>query len=324
MNLKNIAKLADVSVSTVSKAFADADDVSTKTKEKIFKIAKENGCYGKYCRDRYEKKVIAVICPEITSNYYCNLLEHLQENIRKEGGEIIISTDGFDPKRQLELIEYHASYSGADGIIVNNIASPLPKTFDVPIVSIGQSPHNSVDCLIVNTDVAVNDAIAELKSNGHRNIALITEPLAFSRVKQFESAMIENRLDPLQDNIFVSSSRFEEAGRQGIDELLKRGSDFTAVVCAYDYIALGAINRLDDLGLKVPDDISVISMMNNFLPSVSNRGISSIDSCLEETCEMACELIYKKFENRYYRSNKHIELIASFTDRGTVGTANLK
>lgn len=319
MNLRDIAKLANVSISTVSKAFNNADDISEETRERIFEIAKENGCYGKYHRDHYDKKVIAVICPEITSSYYCNMIELIQKAVNDRGGEVIISTDGFDQKKKLELIEYHASYSGVDGIIVYSLQCNLPKYFDVPIISIGNSVDRNIDSIIIHTNSAVNNAIACLKANGHHNIALITEKLTSSRKKQFEEAMINNRLEPKPEYIFTSNRRFEDAGKQGIEELFKTGHDFSAVVCSYDYIALGAINKLDEMGLRVPEDVSVVSMLDNSLPKVTKQGISSIKDCSEELCELACELIYKKFKNKFYHTNKHIELIATFIDRGTIG-----
>lgn len=324
MNLRDIAKLANVSVSTVSKAFNNADDISEETREYIFKIAKENGCYGKYHRDRYDKKVIAVICPEITSSYYCNMIELIQKAVNDRGGEVIISTDGFDQNRRLELVEYHASFSGADGIIVFPLKYTLPKHFDVPIVSIGKSADRNIDSISINTDSAMNDAIACLKANGHHNIALITEKLTSSKIKQFEEMMINNRLEPRPEYIFTSNHRFEDAGKQGVEELFKADRSISAVVCSYDYIALGAINKLDEMGLKVPEDVSVVSMLDNSLPKVTKHGISSIKNCSEELCELACELIYKKFKNKFYHTNKRIELIATFIDHGTIGPNKVK
>ena len=65
MNLSMIAKLAGVSVSTASKAFAGSREISAETRERIFQIARENGCFDKYIKSKYKKKVIAVIYPEL-------------------------------------------------------------------------------------------------------------------------------------------------------------------------------------------------------------------------------------------------------------------
>ena len=68
MTMRELARLANVSVSTVSKAFADADDVCRETKEHIFRIARETGCYGKFYKGKYSKKIYAIICSELISN----------------------------------------------------------------------------------------------------------------------------------------------------------------------------------------------------------------------------------------------------------------
>lgn len=75
MNLRDLAKMAGFSVSTVSKAFCDAGDVSRETKEKIFAVAKESGCFERYYKGRYGKHVIAIICPEIVSQRYASFVE---------------------------------------------------------------------------------------------------------------------------------------------------------------------------------------------------------------------------------------------------------
>ena len=73
MKLKDLANLCNVSVSTVSKAFCDADDIGDETKEMIFEMAKKNGCYEKYYKGRYHKFVVAVICPEVNSDLLMEL-----------------------------------------------------------------------------------------------------------------------------------------------------------------------------------------------------------------------------------------------------------
>jgi DNA-binding LacI/PurR family transcriptional regulator len=92
MTMRELAKLANVSFSTVSKAFTEAEDVSRETKEYIFKIAKQNGCFGKFYKGKYSKKIIAIITPEIISDYYTIYVEKLRQLIEKNDGIAIIST----------------------------------------------------------------------------------------------------------------------------------------------------------------------------------------------------------------------------------------
>ena len=70
MTLSKLAKLANVSVSVVSKAFSGRDDVSESMREHVFAVAKEHGCFHQFYHVPYDRPVVAVIIPEIISNYY--------------------------------------------------------------------------------------------------------------------------------------------------------------------------------------------------------------------------------------------------------------
>ena len=95
MTMKELAALANVSLSTVSKAFHDAEDISAGTKELIFDIAKKHGCYGKYYKGKYAKTVVAIICPELESAYYNAYVEKLQKLIKKKGSVSKDETQSF-------------------------------------------------------------------------------------------------------------------------------------------------------------------------------------------------------------------------------------
>ena len=127
MTLRELSKLCNVSISTVSKAFSSADDISQETKERIFEVAKKYGCYGKFYKGKYEKKVIAVICPEL-SNYYIGYVEYIKNLIEKSGGVCIVSTDDFIEEKQQELLDLTANLSSKAKIAV--ISGSVPKGVD--------------------------------------------------------------------------------------------------------------------------------------------------------------------------------------------------
>ena len=321
MTLKDIAKLCNVSVSTVSKAFCDAEDVSLETKQLVFEIAKENGCYEKYYKGRYHKFVVAVICPEIDSQFYSRFVEHLQEAVEREGGVTVIALDRFDADRQRELIEYFSSNRRADGIIVYNLKQ-LKKGYDIPIISIG-SKITGIDSVNSEMGGAVDDAVRHLIMLGHKRAAFIGEPLTTSKQERFLNAAAAQGLKVDTDDVIVALSRFEDAGYSGAKQLLGQGSDCTAIVCAYDYIAIGAMRYLEQEGYKIPEDFSVIGMDNIDTSKYLAHSLTTIDSHLEELCTVVADLMAKKVRNRWVTARQEIKISADLIVRESTGKAKI-
>ena len=321
MTLAELARLAGVSVSTASKAFGNAPDVSAETRRLVLDTARQYGCYGKFYKGKYTKKVIAVICPETQSAYYTHFLTCMQQKIHAMGGIMLISTDEFDNGRQAELMEYYQSYLHVDGIVVFGLRSPMKKGFDVPVVSVGQSVATDADSVGIDLRTPMESALTALTSRGHRSIAFLGETLTAEKAQYFRSLMQTRRLALPPEWIICSPLRFESAGADGVDRLLRIGAPCTALVCAYDYIAFGAIRQLNECGYSVPEDFSVIGMDNIRVAEYPDIDLASIDSHIEEICEIVCDLLQKKMKNTYFRVRQQIVVRGDFVLRGSVGDA---
>jgi len=317
MTMRELAKLANVSVSTISKAFADADDICAETKERIFALAKQYGCFGKYYKGKFSKKVFAIICPELISVFYVGFVERLQNTIEENGGISTISVDNFNEKKQAELIEYYASYLHVDGIVVFGLRSPVKKGYDIPIVSIFSTIDANVDSVNVSMMGAMEEAVELLYRNGHRNLAFLGESLTISKAKMFDQACA--KYTEIQTRTYASNNRFEQAGKDGVQALLMEGSLPSALICAYDNIAIGAMKALKKAGLSVPKDISIIGADNIGSAEYAEVPLTTIDSASDEVCAVVWELLLKKQHNKYYRSNRDITIKARLIERDSVG-----
>jgi len=316
MTMRELAQLANVSVSTVSKAFGDADDVCAETKEHIFRLAKQYGCFGKYYKGKYYKKVFAIICSELISNYYIGFVERLQNLIEQNGGIAVISSDHFSEKRQAELIEYYASYLRVDGIVVFGLKTNVKKGYDIPVISLFSSHETNVDAITVDFTRGMQQAIELLYENGHRRIACISEKLTAGKAELFEK--ICTRFDGVSTTVFESSRRFESAGKDGVRALFEHGIHYTALVCAYDNIAIGAMQELKKMGISVPRQVSVIGADNINAAEFIETPLTTIDSATDEVVLSLWELLLKKHENKYYRANRDIIIKSSLVLRSSV------
>ena len=320
MTMKELAKLANVSVSTVSKAFAEADDVSEETKNHIFNIAKEYGCYGKFFKGKYSKKIIAIICSELCSSFYTNFVVILQNMIEEQNGIAIVSADNFSTSKQAELIEYFASYLKVDGIIVFNLKTKLKKGYDIPIISIFSSDDDNVDSIKTNSNEVIHESVETLKKLGHKNIVFMGESLTKGREKVFKDAT--EKIMGYECKCFSSKFRFEKAGEDCVEQMINSRQIPTAIICGYDYIAFGVIKKLKEYGYSVPEDISVIGVDNISVSEYIETGLSSIDINAKEFCLIALDLINKKLKNKYFRAKQQITVNSKLVLRGSVRSIN--
>ena len=304
MTQRELAKLANVSFSTVSKAFNNSDDISDETKNHIFRIAKQYGCYGEFFKGKYHKKIIAIICPEIVSSYYAEFIKYFQMLIERDGDIPIISSDNFDKKTSDELIEYYASYMKVDGIITFGLKSALKKGYTTPIVSVLSDISSYVDTVEVDFKSAVFDAVKLLDDYGHKKIAFLGEKLTTAKAELYKKAM--KNIGNSNINVIESEHRFEAAGEDGVRQILTMGNSVTALICAYDNIAFGAIKELIKAGLRVPDDVSVIGMDNINTGKYAETSLTTIDSNPEQVCTAAWNLLNKKIKNPYLSGKKEI------------------
>ncbi len=320
MNLTKLAQLANVSVSTVSKALSDNPEISEATKKHIIEIAKANGCYEKYYKPKYPHKLIAVICPEILGNHYGKMATYMEKEISEYDGTMVLSVSNFSPKKQEELIEYYTKYAHADGVIVIEPASKIKNTTDVPIVQIGfENESRDTDCVKAEIGPAMEEAVRYLRSLGHKKIGFIGEELARPEHEAFIKVMKRMFIPTDSAHVIVSQRRFEDAGYQAMDEMLKRNDLPTVIFAAYSHIALGILQRLNEASIRVPEDISLICM-DDILPiPYSDRELSCIRMHLDELSATAIDLLYQKIRRSYVKTKHSVSVIRQFSPGQTVG-----
>lgn len=313
MTLQKIADITGVSVSTVSKAFSDSSEISADTKSLIFKTAHENGCFEKYYKGKYKKKVVAVICPEIIGDYYNSLVTDLEKLINEMGAVMVVSVSNFSETRERELFEYYSFVQKADAIIiVESHEKTYPKS-DIPVILIGGQKSN----ISVDIENIMDNAVKHLKLNGHKHIAFAGEFFTRAKGEFFKKTLIKNSLNFQKDFLFESTNRFEKAGSDCAKKLLLLKNRPTAVICAYDNIAIGLIKELKRNGLNVPADISVIGI--NDIPSVSYCEIelTSVRIDTHDLCCAAIEILKKIFKNQYKISH-HVSIDGKLVKRNSV------
>ena len=325
MTLQEIAQLAETSVGTVSKAFSGKQDVGEKTRERIFSLARENGCFEKYYKGPQEKKVIAVLCPETESEHYGCLVGTFEKALAARGAVVIAAITRFDTQREAELFKSLVYRMKIDGMILIGNGAEIKNPDEFPLVILGtkgEKKENHADFVSSDFSHAIDEAVGVLKEYGHRRIGFLGENLTKSKMRAFQNAMRHNGLPLFEEYLITDSSRFAEAGEHGMQTLIDRlppDALPTAIVTAYDQIAYGAMRCARKNGLRVPEDVSFIGIDDISVADYLDVPLASIGMHLDEVCEQVIDLVFRRIENRHYREWQKIVIPARLHLRESVG-----
>lgn len=320
MNLKQFADLTGYSVSTISKVFSGSEEISEITKQEVIAKAKELGIYDKYNKQKYEKKVIALIMPEFESDYYTQYVVHLNKLITSKNYTMLVSITNFSATIENDLISFYSTNNRADGIIVVDAKTKSKRFAPIPIVYLASEDFDQeyADCVNIDFYPGIYQAIKSFKENGHTKIAFIGEHLTKDKYNNFLKAMRQCKLKVDENLIYIDKARFEEAGYLGMKKLFDSNNLPTAILSAYDYIALGIIHFLEERSLNVPKDISIVGIDDIQFASYHKISLSTIKVNIEQICEICMAILSKKINNPLYKVIQNVKVKSEFVNRNSV------
>ena len=323
MSYKMIANAAKTTVSTVSKAFHNSDEISKKKKEEIFNAARELGLFEKYYRGEKGKPLVGIICPEPESETYGMLVGSIEKLLWENGVESLIGISRFDSKRKTELYSELIYRARADGMIILGTAQGLKNPDNIPTISIVEGVETPSESKVsVNIKETMSELVLFLKKENYRRVGFIGEKLTENRLKTFKSAMRTEGLPLLEEYIYIAeTARFAEAGIEGMETFIKRGTVPEVIITAYDNIAFGAMKSAKENGLKIPDDISFIGI-NDITPSeYMDVPLSSIETNYSEVSATAVNLLLSQIrKGRKIQKAKSPMILAKLNLRKSVKT----
>ncbi len=297
--LKKIAGVAGCSMSTVSRALNNCHDVSTKTRERILEIAKDLGYFQrkKHIKKENRRKNefnIAIICPELESYYYANLVVCFSKHLSKNNHRTIIYNYAFDNKEQDRLVEMCENAFNIDGIIclgqINNVVNYRKIAM---MHTSTQSDGNIV--IFDNNAIGLDEAISSLGNQKGKSVLFVGEKKTTLRERDFLSVV--KNYSNIKSYRFISNKRFEEAGKEAAKYVLSCDKLPSLIICGYDEIAFGLIEELSKEGISVPKDVSVVGI--NDIPSAKYcfGGLSTIAFEIDEVCERVANELVKTIKS---------------------------
>lgn len=311
LTIKEIAKMAGVSVTAVSFVLNEKPGVSEETRKKVQAIIEETGFKPSLNSKRLvlnRSFNISLIVNPYSSPFedlfYFEIMNGILSQGTKHGYNIVINKI-----RKGELPD--SVYSGdADGMIFMQDITPAMKkkaiASGIPFVVV--DTHDSDPSLIsVSADYtrAAYMATTHLIENGHKNIALLASNIIPDFYKQtlqgFANALLENSIAVLPE--FVEQTAYnEESAYFAAKEILSRENPPTAIVCAMDSFAIGAMKCIKEMSLSVPADVSLIGIDDILLARYIEPSLTTIKIDKTEMGVAAMDLLRRQIAGRPVKS----------------------
>jgi LacI family transcriptional regulator len=268
--LRDIAREVGVHVSTISRALDPASPhaVSPQLAEKIRRASQRRGYRrnaAAYLLKTNRSRTIGVIIPDITDPVFPPIIRGIEDGLAEHDYVAVMANTDGDPRRQTQVIEAMRP-RGVDGFILASVTrddrsiSQIAAT--MPVVTISRQTGDArLSSVVHDEENGIAQALTHLVSLGHRRIAAIAGPQAISTgFKRYASFVRHgDALGLAGTDLPVSFARAfnEMEGERCAEELLATGRPFTALVCANDRLAIGAITGFRRHQIDCPKDISI-------------------------------------------------------------------
>ncbi|MFD0657606.1 LacI family DNA-binding transcriptional regulator [Thermocatellispora tengchongensis] len=215
--------------------------------------------------------------------FYAEFLDGLQESLHGDGLRLLIGNSQWEPALEDEAVEAFLELR-VDGLVLLGIAPTsdtlVEATSYTPTVVVGERDTDleGVDIVVDDDEMGARLAVDHLVQLGHRRIAHIEGARSSSARYRCEGYLVAMRRHALAPYIMVEhGDSTEEGGRQAAASLLGRDPRPTAIFAANDMVALGVLAAASELGLRVPEDLSVIGYDNTHLSGVHHISLTTVD-----------------------------------------------
>lgn len=325
--LKDVAKLANVDVSTVSRALNNTSYVHPDTKEKVYAAAKALG-YRPNAIARALRQgrghVIGVVLPRLHLTIFSEILQGIEEEAQKRGYMTVVCVTEDNPKIEKDRLN-RLRDGGIDGIIITatgrngRILRDIQAT-GVPVVQLVRRQELEFSSVVADYEACGREAVQYLHHQGCRSIGLIagSQHLApyRGRYEGYRKAVEQLGLE----EITGSSDRIVNSFGYGLEsaaQILDEHPDIDAIIAAVDVQGLGAIRAATERGLKIPERLKVMSLTGHRVGRMLETTMTAMEMPAFQMGEAAARLVIDEIEAdpKHKPAHQHINFAPTLVER---------
>lgn len=303
LNIYDIAKLAGVSIATVSRVVNDSPKVSEKTKARVRAVMKEqNYTPNVFARGLglNSMQTVGIICPDVADAYMASAVAYLEKRLRCYGYDCILYCSGYEEKAKKKavklilnkrvdaLILVGSQYMGDGGESDTRYIREASKEVPVFLIN-GYVRCDGIYCVLADSYQGIYDVVCRLAEQGRKRILFLYDSNSYSALEKmhgYEDALRDNGLQVDESlKIYVKNKI------QQVRDYLMAQEDlvFDAAVATEDGLAVGALKYVRQKGCAVPEEVNIVGYNNSELAVCCEPELSSVDSRGEVLCKTAVD-----------------------------------
>ena len=314
ITIKDVAKLANVAPSTVSRVIANHPRISDKTKKRVREAMDHLGYHPNFIARslaNQSTQVIGLVMPGSAEVFFQNpffptVLRGLSQGVDEKQYALQLTTGKTEEQIHEGVIQM-VQGGRVDGVVLlySKVEDKLMmylRERNFPFVMVGKPFKYVEEITHVDNDNfrATKEAAEYMLNLGHQRIAFIGGDLnlvvTIERLLGYEKALREAGIS-LRDDYIIHEEFLREGGREAVNELMNLKEPPTALIVVDDLMALGVLNTLDEMKIRVPEDISIISFNNVLMTEMSKPPLTSVDINIFDLGYQAAKSLIQKIEN---------------------------
>lgn len=323
---KDIQRATGLSLSTISKYF-NGKNVSDENHAAI-QVAVEAldyrvNVFAQSLKSRRARS-IGILIPELNSIFNGTIMSEVGHFLRRQGYGVLVCDCHADPQLEAEALEFLLDRQ-VDGLII----APLNREYGflqmvtdrkMPVVVVDRLLDDfKADTVVLDNWKAGSIAAEELIAAGHRDIGVITGEKWLYSMKErkwgFWRTLQRHGIAPQSDN-FIHTSFTVEDGRQAALQLLQKKNRPTALFATNDLLTLGMVVAVQQLGLRVPEDVSLIGFDNLMIAQVLGKTLTMITQPYQELGEQAARFLLDLIERPHESKKRRVAMVLPIFHKG--------
>ena len=307
ITLKDIAKKAKVSTSTVCRALQDSFDIGDETKQKIKKIAEESG-YKPNLLARslrlMKSNVIGVIVPDNSNPYFASMIKGIEEFARAKGFIVVVINTNENSEEEIEAITTLSTFQVA-GLLAAPIDPANYSNIKEPLIFLSRGDFREDEkkySYIIDDDVeGAYLATMHLLDKGLKNIYYIAASkdsvVTKKRLEGYNKALLQKGLQQDEGKVIYGNLSMYD-GYKAAASISYKDIPPIGIFCNSDFVAIGAIKGVKEAGLTIPDQVSVIGYDDIEMVSYMDIPLTTIKQAKSDLGVWATEVLIDRINNQ--------------------------